>query len=275
MSKSRNRRGPVASIIFCIVISAFLLMPGSSRGDEPGGGAANKLQTAISRGVFGHPDWLCKGTRAYTLAYTNPVPQETRHVASIYVYRREVNGAKNVVEMGWHQGKYGIYNPDGRTFETPLYHQNPCHFWAIAIQEQSDANGNVVSGGYWNRDICQFSYGTTSEYCVQYGGYQSPGVYRYNFYSNGTYCAGLNVQLQYGWGLIGCERVRYRTDIAFPPNAGTFTSLRKWYPTDGGFTNWEFNWIQSIGSMWSDTSYVYHKRDQYAQFGPTVEFLHL
>jgi hypothetical protein len=222
-------------------------------------------QISATRGVHGNNGWLTRGTRGYTTVYTGVAPRTDMHIASVYVYRYEISGLTNSVELGWHEGFYGCWYGDHE--EPPFYHQPPFNnywnqFWAIAIQFRL----SPFTGGYWMQDICGASQGQTYEYCMYHIRPDGGGRQLYNFYINGGFAAGLDVQFVDGWSMVGCERTSLNLS-----NSGTFSSLRM-HIAGHGWDPWEPDAISQYTG--SDPSYAFKVTNKNGTSGPTVVFFY-
>jgi hypothetical protein len=219
-------------------------------------------QESVCWGPQGEPSRLCRGTRAYTLVYQNQIPGTNCHVASDYVYRGEISGRINMVELGWRGGYYCCWYGN---YHDALFNHTFNHFWAIAIQ-WDPKNPTLPGTGYWCMDIAQASPYSNNEYCMQHIRQEPDGTQLYNLYINGGFVAGLDVQFVDGWSMMGVER--NSTNIT---NAGTFTSCRK-LVAGQNWTAWDYNSIYEYSS--SDPYYEFYKVSN-PPSGPTVECRHI
>lgn len=155
--------------------------------------------------------------------------------ASDYVYRGEIGGYINMVELGWRGGWYCCWY--GNTHDSLQSHVFN-HFRAIAINFDP-SNPTRPGTGYWCMDLCPAAPDSTNEYCMYHIRPEPNGTQCFYFYINGNFVTAQYPHMVDGWSMVGCER--NTTGVS---NAGTFSICRRLIAGQD-WTAWPFDQIVS------------------------------
>jgi len=171
---------------------------------------ASGRQRAAGNGPYHHHSWTYRGVQGWVAC---PTTRQRRKVRSFYIY--DLDKPVNTAEIGWRWKTWS----------------KPKAFWVI-----------VIDSNYFDGNIADLDPGSTHLYTTRYMFGVGPGTYRWNFYLDGQLKAELDLHMDEGWAIAGCER-GYDGDKSWPDaNSAFFYNMEVWSYYPQRFWTWR-SWV--------------------------------